>query len=321
MNLFLSSFWRAVAYCLHPRVVLLSLLPLGLMVALALGSGYFFWDAALAAVRAWLEASSFVNAVWAWLNSVGAGGLKTVLAPLSVIFAVTPLIVVLSLLLVSLLATPALTELVARRRFPQLARQRGASWLVSLAWSLGATLLALLALVISVPMWLVPPLILVLPPLIWGWLTYRVLAFDVLAGFASADERRELLRTHRGWLLGMGVLCGYLGAAPSLLWASGAMFAAAFVVLVPLAVWIYMLVFSLSSLWFAHYCLAALQAQRAQANGLPPTASMGTPVGTPAGTPGSPIVIDVEAVTWRDDANSTSPDTRFLPGSGRPPQP
>ena len=35
--------------------------------------------------------------------------------------------------------------------------------------------------------------------------------------------------------------------------------AAAFVVLVPLAIWIYTLVFALSSLWFAHYLLAALQ--------------------------------------------------------------
>jgi hypothetical protein len=39
--------------------------------------------------------------------------------------------------------------------------------------------------------------------------------------------------------------------------------AAAFVILVPLAIWIYTLVFALSSLWFAHYCLAALQALRA----------------------------------------------------------
>ena len=43
------------------------------------------------------------------------------------------------------------------------------------------------------------------------------------------------------------------------MWASGALFAAAFVVLVPLAIWIYTLVFAFSSLWFAHYCLAALE--------------------------------------------------------------
>jgi hypothetical protein len=40
MSLLLDSFWRAVAYCVHPRVIALSLLPLVFMVALALGLGY-----------------------------------------------------------------------------------------------------------------------------------------------------------------------------------------------------------------------------------------------------------------------------------------
>ncbi len=75
---------------------------------------------------------------------------------------------------------------------------------------------------LSVPLWLVPPLVLILPPLIWGWLTYRVMSYDVLAEHASADERRKLMRDHRWPLLAIGVVCGYLGAAPSLLWAFGA---------------------------------------------------------------------------------------------------
>jgi hypothetical protein len=264
MNLFLDSFWRAVVYCLRPRVIALSFLPLVLLVALALGLGYLYWDAALDWVRTGLEASSTLNSVWEWLQSIGAGSLKSVVAPLIVIFAVTPLLVVLALLIVSVLMTPALVSLVAERRFPGLQRKRGSSLLPSLLWSLGSSVLALLALVLSIPLWLVPPLILILPPLIWGWLTYRVMAFDALAEYASRDERRELFRRHRGWLLVIGVASGYLGAAPSLFWASGALFAAAFVILVPLAIWIYTLVFAFSSLWFAHYCLTALQSLRAQ---------------------------------------------------------
>ena len=265
MKLLLDSFWRALAYCLHTRVIALSFLPLVLMVVLALGLGYFFWEGALDWVRVTLEASSVINAIWDWLQSVGAGSLKAVLVPLIVIFAVTPLIVVLSLLLVAVLMTPALTALVAERRFAQLERKHGGSLTVSLLWSLGSTALALVALAVSVPLWLVPPLILVLPPLIWGWLTYRVMAFDALAEHASAEERRTIFQMHRGKLLAIGIVCGYMGAAPSLLWASGALFAAAFVILVPLAIWIYTLVFAFSSLWFAHYCLAALQALRSQA--------------------------------------------------------
>ena len=293
MNLFLDSFWRAVAYCVRPRVIALSFLPLILMVAVALGLGYFFWEPAIDWVRTALEGSSMVNNVWGWLQGIGLGSLKTVLAPLVVIFLVTPIIVVVSLLVVAVLMTPALVSLVAERRFPALERKKGSSTILSVFWSLGSTLLALIALVISVPLWLVPPLILILPPLIWGWLTYRVMTFDALAGHASKEERRELIRRHRGWLFGMGVMTGYLGAAPSLVWASGALFAAACVVLVPLAIWIYTLVFAFSSLWFSHYCLAALQALRAE---------LATPV-APAVTPGKPLPL-------RDDSIFT--DT-FIP--------
>lgn len=264
MSLLLDSFWRAVAYGLRPRVMALSFLPLLLMTGLALGLGYFYWDGVLATVRLWLESSTLVGSIAGWLQSMGLGNLKAVLAPLIVIFAVTPLIVVFSLLAVALMMTPALTSLVAKRRFPALERKRGGSLMASLWWSFVSTLLALVALIVSVPLWLVPPLILILPPLIWGWLTYRVMAFDALAEHASSEERRELFRRHRLSLLGIGIFCGYLGAAPSLIWASGVLFVAAFVVLVPLAIWLYTLVFALASLWFAHYCLAALQALRTE---------------------------------------------------------
>jgi len=264
MKLLLDSFARAVAYCLHPRVIALSFLPLLLLVALSLGLGYFFWESALDVVRAQLDASTWVARIWSWLESAGVGQLKVALAPLLVIFAVTPFIVVLSLLFVAWMMTPALVSLVAERRFPRLEKKKGGSFVASLFWSLGSILAAVLALVVSIPLWLVPPLILVLPPLIWGWLTYRVMSFDALAAHASKDERREIFRRHRFTLLGMGVLTGYLGAAPSLVWASGALFATMFVILVPLAIWIYTLVFAFSSLWFAHYVLAALELLRAE---------------------------------------------------------
>lgn len=297
MGLLLDSFWRAVAYCVHPRVIALSFLPLVAMVGLSLGLGYFFWDPALEWVRSTLDASAWVTRLWGWLDSAGMGQLKTVLAPLIVIFAVTPILVVLSLLLVALFMTPAMVSLVAERRFPLLERKRGGSLWLGVFWSLGSTLLACVALVVSLPLWLVPPLILILPPLIWGWLTYRVMAFDVLAEHASKFERQEIFRRHRGWLLGIGVLCGYLGAAPSLLWASGALFAAAFVILVPMAIWIYTLVFAFSSLWFAHYGLAALEQLRAASPAWPGTAAADV---TDVSSPG------LKPLALTDDARSSS---------------
>ncbi len=262
MGLLFDSFWRAVAYCMHPRVIALSFLPLVLMVALSFGLGYFFWDPAVASVAAWLEAYEMVQTFLAWLQQVGMGSLRTVFAPLLVLVLVTPMIVLLCLLLVAVFMTPAMVDLVGQRRFPSMDQKRGGSLLVSVLWSLGSTLLAALALVISMPLWLLPPLVLILPPLIWGWLTYRVFAFDALALHANAAERKSILKEHRGSLLVMGVLSGYLGAAPSLLWASGAMFIALAPLLLPVAIWVYTLVFAFASLWFTHYALAVLQNMR-----------------------------------------------------------
>ena len=264
MKLLLDSFWRAAAYCLHPRVIALSVLPLLLMAGLAFGVGYFFWEPAVSGVREALESWHLVAAFIGWLEGLGLSNLKSVLAPLIVVFVSTPVIVVLSLLMVAALMTPSMLSLVGERRFALMERKRGGSFLGSLFGALWATLVALLALLVSIPLWFVPPLVLILPPLIWGWLTYRVMTYDVLAEHASREERRELVRRHRASLLGMGVLTGYLGAAPSLVWASGALVVVFAPVLVPLAVWIYTLVFSFSALWFAHYALSALQALRAE---------------------------------------------------------
>ena len=273
MGLVLDSFWRAVAYCLHPRVIALSILPLVLMVAASFALGYFFWEPAVAAVAAWLETYELLSAFLAWLERLGAGALRTVFAPLLVLALATPLIVLGALLLVAVFMTPAMVELVAQRRFPQLERKRGGSMVASVFWSFGSLVLALIALVVSLPLWLIPPLVLVLPPLIWGWLTYRVFTYDALAGHASVAERQAVMAQHRVPLLVIGILSGYLGAAPTLLWASGAMFIAMAPLLVPLAIWVYTLVFAFASLWFAHYALGALERQRMPAaSGSPPPA-------------------------------------------------
>lgn len=263
MRLLIDSFWRAAAYCLHKRVILWSLVPLLFMTLLSTVLGYFFWGPTVQWVQGLLDGAGWLQTAWGWLQARGVGFGSAAVAPVLVVLVAMPIIVVLSLLLVALCMAPALVRLVAERRFPMLERKLGGSLLASLAWSLGSTLIALIALVVSVPLWFVPPLVLIIPPLIWGWLTYRVMAFDALAEHASKRERRVLFLRHRYSLMAMGVVCGYLGAAPAIVWASGMLFLAAFWVLIPLAIWIYALVFAFSSLWFAHFCLAALELLRA----------------------------------------------------------
>lgn len=277
--------WRAAVGCLHPRVILWSLLPLALSGASVALLGWFYWEPAVGAVRHFLEQWSLVAAMLQWLESIGGGAFRALIAPIVVVALAVPAIVVLNLLLVAWLMTPAMVDLVARNRFPRLERRGSASaWWQGLAWSLGCTFVAFVVLLLSLPLWLVPPLALLIPPLVWGWLTARVLAFDALSAHATAAERRLILQAQRWPLLGMGVVCGLLGAAPSLVWALGAVALVLAPVVIVLSVWLYTLVFAFASLWFAHYTLPRLDRLRGLPVGgasPPPSSLSSTPVPPP----------------------------------------
>lgn len=258
---------RSLGYCLMPRVMALSLMPLAMLMMLCGALTWVYWEDGVALVREALEMSAMLGAALKWLESVGAPSLKTVLAPLILVAAVVPVLVVACLMVVAQFMTPTLVKLVAQRRFEHLERRKGSPVWWSVLRSVGLSLLALLVLLVSIPLWLVPPMVLVIPPLVWGWLAMQVMSFDVLADHATPQERKALMSEHRWALLGMGVVSGLMGAAPGAVWA----FSALTLVLAPLvmmaSIWLYTAVFALTSLWFAHYLLAALQRHRLKTEG------------------------------------------------------
>ena len=127
----------------------------------------------VAGVRATLEQWALVLSFLQWLDSVGAGAFAAVLAPLIVVALAVPVIVVNSPAAGRLADDPALVGLVATRRFPSLERRQGGGLVQRHTVVAGYMLVALLLLGVSLPLWFIPPLVLVLPPLIWGWLTTR----------------------------------------------------------------------------------------------------------------------------------------------------
>jgi hypothetical protein len=271
MRSILDALWRAALYCLHPRVIALSLLPIVLAGGAAFVLGYLYWEPAVNGVRDLLDQWELATPALEWANRVSGGMFRTVIGPLVVTVLSVPVLLIVSLLLVSFMMGPALIDLVAQRRFAKLERRRGAGWLHSAVRSLAVTLATLVLLIVSLPLWLIPPLALVLPPLLWGWLTYRIMAFDAIAGHADAAERRALMKRHRWSLFGIGAVAGYLGAVPSMaLIAFGTLTLPLAPVALPLFVWLYTLVFAFTLLWFSHFGLSALARLRAEGPALPP---------------------------------------------------
>lgn len=263
-KLFWSSFGRAAAHIWHPRMLLLTMLPFVICGMLALLGYYFFWESSIAAVKAFLDNSELLQSGYGWLAWMGIKNANAFLAPLMIVALIVPILVLLSLIVVSLLALPQALKFVADRRFASLERKSQGAFIQSAFSSLGWTGVAVIAMIASIPLWFIPPLFLVLPPLIWGWLTYKVMSFDALAEHASADERRRVIQNHKPQLLAIGVITGYIGALPSLLW----VMSIATVILFPLislfSVWLYTLGFVFTALWFVNYCLAALEDERGQ---------------------------------------------------------
>ena len=95
-------------------------------------------------------------------------------------------------------------------------------------------------------------------PLLWGWLASRVMSYDALAHHADEEERKKILLDHRMPLLFIGIATGVMGALPGLMWLGGVMSVIFFPILAAVAIWMYLLIFVFSGLWFQHYCLAAL---------------------------------------------------------------
>lgn len=266
MKPLIGSFFRALAYCTHPRVVLLSILPFLIVAGATFGLAWFYWDVAVDAVRMGLFSWQLLDGFANWLQRLGLGDFRAMLGPLVVVFLALPVVVVASLLFVAWLMTPAIARYVGGRRFPALQRRHGGSWFGSMAWAIFHTGAALFALALSIPLWFVPPFVLLIPPLIWGWLTYKVLAYDVLSDYATREERRELLGRLWPGLLTMGVVSGYLATLPSMVFTLHAISLVFAPWLAFLVVWLYALIFAFGSLWFAHYLLAELTALRSSPN-------------------------------------------------------
>ncbi|MFN9744773.1 MAG: EI24 domain-containing protein [Betaproteobacteria bacterium] len=259
----LQAFWRALATVTQPRVWAWALPPLGVVLLLVGTLGWALWEPSLDAVRALVGRFELSDGAWRWMHDAGLGGWRTVLAPVVVVVLALPLVLLLSLLAVALLAAPGIARHVAGRRHPALQVREGCGLLRRLLWTAATALAALLALVASLPLWLVPPLVLVLPPLIWGWLAARVLGYHALAVHATAEERRRVRRGRRLALWAMGVGTGYLALLPALLWSLGsvAFVLAPFFLLA--AAFLLVVVFVFAAAWFAHLALDELAALRA----------------------------------------------------------
>ncbi|HYD79659.1 MAG TPA: EI24 domain-containing protein [Paucimonas sp.] len=266
MSMLFASLGRAIVSQLHVRMLLLTLAPFLISVVLW---GVILWQT-LQPLIDWIQdvfsRYDGFRIAGDVLGTFGLDALKVVLVPHIAMWMLLPLMILTALVFIGALAMPAISRHVGDRHYPMLEKRRGGSISGSLWIALSSFLVFIALWVITVPLTLIPLLGFLIHPLLWGWLTCRVIAYDALAEHADAQERREIMRRYRWPLLMIGTAAGALGTVPAVLWLGGVLSVILFPLLAAISIWLYVLVFTFSGLWFQHYCLAVLADYR-QENG------------------------------------------------------
>ncbi len=259
----LIAFGRAIMSQLHFRMLLLTVLPFVLSVAIW---GVLLWlglQPMIDWLHAWFAANDGFAVAGDVLGWLGLGAVKTVLVPLIAMWVLLPLMILTALVFVGTMAMPIIVRHVGQRHYPGLEERKGGSLAGSLWVATYSFIVFVVLWLVTLPLSFFPPLGFIVQPLLWGWLTYRVMAYDALAEHASKQEYKDIMRVHHWPLLLIGAIAGAMGAAPTLLWLGGALSVILFPLLAAGAIWLYVLVFVFSGLWFQHYCMEALAVHRA----------------------------------------------------------
>ena len=259
MRAVIHAYGRALLSQFHGKILLLSIVPFILSVALWT---LLLW-LGLQPLLDWLHGHFVEFEIYRvtsdWLQTIGLGGLRSIVVPLFALLLLLPLMIVTAMIFIGVAAMPFIVRHVGGRHFPQLEKKQGGSILGGVIKALGAFGIFVVAWLCILPTYIFPPLAGLATVLLWGWLTSRVMSYDALADYASPDELSRLQREHRWQLMSIGVVSGLAGSLPALVWVGGAAAAIAFFpIMLAASIWVYVVIFIFTGLWFEYYCLQAL---------------------------------------------------------------
>ncbi|NHZ79527.1 hypothetical protein F2P44_09580 [Massilia sp. CCM 8695] len=281
-----TAYRRALVSQANPKMLLLTVIPFVLSVVLWAALLAFGFQPLLDYVQGLFQSNDWFKTSSGMLGSFGMGTLKTMIVPLIAMLLLLPLMILTAIVFMGVAAMPPITRHVAARHFSTLEQKHGGSFMAGIAINVGSAVLFLAVWILTLPLYVFPPLAVLVQVVLWGWLTARVLVYDALEDYASADELKELRRRHRPQLALIGVVSGFIGALPGIVWIGGALMSVLlFPFLAAISIWLYVLIFVFTALWFQYYCMQALADLRAAQE--PPAADAAAPAAAPAGAPGA----------------------------------
>lgn len=202
---------QGFASLLHPRMLALMLVPVTVALLAWLAAAVFFWGSAVAWIDTHIRQWGAVQWMLDWLPLTLAAHAGTAILMLAFVPAV-----LVAATLVTGLAMPLMVSHVAAREHPQLERRKGGSFIGSVWSGIAALLVFLLLAVVTLPLWLFPPLWPLISLGLLGYLNQRVFRYDALAEHADAAELARIVREDRGNFFWLGVAVALVAHIPVL---------------------------------------------------------------------------------------------------------
>jgi len=145
------------------------------------------------------------------------------------VLLLVPLVYLTALFILGAFGMQKMVAHVAQRSFPALERRRGGT-VAGSVWNGVAALGGMVALfLITLPLWLLPPLWPLIPLAIFAWTNQKLLRYDAVSEHAGSAEMASLFRERRGALLVLGLLFALLAYVPFVGFIAPVLFGLAFI--------------------------------------------------------------------------------------------
>ena len=237
-----KAFYRAVVSQCHPRMLFAMLLPFLIVLIGTIVLLWLFWTPLSQWLTLKADEWAIFNTVDDWLLTVGLISLKLWLVPILAAALLLPAAALVGVAVAAVFVMPMVLAHVGDRDYPSVTRRGKHATVVSVWNAVWVMTVFVIGWVVTLPLWLFPPLGIAFSIFWWAFAFNRLMRIDAIVEHASPDERRILLRRNTSGFWALGLVCSLLNLLPP--------------------AWFILPVFS--ALYFAHYGLDALQGLRAE---------------------------------------------------------
>ena len=252
MTRVLGALLKSVASQLHPSMLALLLVPFAVAIVFWALAAWFVWDPLTGWFHGFLYGGGIGATVRGWTASIGIEAFADAVPVVFALLMIVPATFATAIAIIAVFSMPAVLRFLSNGAYRDVER-RGSFSVLGSAWNaIAATAVFAVGYVVTLPLWLIPPLAFVVPWLWWSWLTARLMRFDSLVEHADPAEREALIARYRGQFFAVGLAVTALNYIPPL----------------------FLITPVLAALAYGHFSLALLRETRAGAPAMPrPAAS------------------------------------------------